>query len=107
MHVIRHFRREPNRGTDRALHPPEGERRAAGRRNAARRADPSREDKEARPDVERRSGKKVKKTWIMPTARAKYLDPHTPLARPPVEPGKPWIPNLEIPEPFPAYRDDT
>lgn len=53
-----------------------------------------------------KKGARVKQTWIMPTARAEFLDPGAPLARPPVAPARPWIPNLELPAIFPVYREE-
>lgn len=50
--------------------------------------------------------RKVKKTWILPTARAERLDPDAPLPRPPASPAEPWIPSMEIPREFPAYREN-
>ena len=49
---------------------------------------------------------RVKKTWIMPTARAGSLDPDAPLARPPAEPSRPFVPNMDLPAIFPAYREE-
>ena len=51
--------------------------------------------------------KVVKSTWIMPTARAAFLDPAQPLPKPPPAPPAPWVPNVELPNIFPAYHEDA